>query len=150
MTALLLHQGGIIARAQRMDDNDGRNQQALLDQRFRDHIKNNVASPGTEASLRRYIVSLENGRPNYEEMRPGMAENVREELPAVAPRLKNWRALKSVRFDHVGPDGMDIYDVRFANGSVEWRISPLGSDGKVQGRQMLSQLRFHFGGGLLD
>jgi hypothetical protein len=34
-------------------------------------------------------------------------------------------------FKGVGPDGPDIYEVRFQNGSLEWSIT-MGPDGKTE------------------
>jgi hypothetical protein len=40
-------------------------------------------------------------------------------------------ALQSVKFTGVGPDGADIYRVKFENGSLEYGIW-LSSDGKIE------------------
>jgi hypothetical protein len=34
-------------------------------------------------------------------------------------------------FVRFGRDGSDIYDARFAHGKLQWRVSPLSSDGRV-------------------
>ena len=52
------------------------------------------AHPGTEASLRRYIESLEKGQPNYDEMMPGIADIVRQQLPEILAMIKPWGALQ--------------------------------------------------------
>lgn len=87
--------------------------------------------PGTEASLRRYIESLERGQPNYEEMSPAMADVVRRQLPGILATIKPWGALKSISFKGGSPDGADVYDVTFEHGTAEWSIAPLDADGKV-------------------
>jgi len=89
---------------------------------------------GTAASLRRYIDSLEAGKPNYDEMSPQMAEVVRQQLPQIEEIIHRMGAFQSMVFQGVGPGGMDVYRVTFEHGQIEWHIAPLSSDGKVQGR----------------
>ena len=91
--------------------------------------------PGTEESLRRYIESLEQGQPNYDEMTPGLANAVRRQLPDVLRTVKPWGALKSITFNgrstRGGTRGMDDFKVSFEHGRAEWLIGPLTADGKV-------------------
>lgn len=91
-----------------------------------------TASPGTEAALRRHIESLETGRPNFGELAPLFAEEVRLELPNVLDRIKSLGALKSIAFHSVGPTGMDLYVVTFEHGKTEWGVPPLTAGGKVR------------------
>jgi hypothetical protein len=150
ITGFDLHQLGLVLHAPRMDDAEGRRLYAKLDQPLRDRIKSNMPSPGTEAWLRRYFLALESGKPNYDAMPPVAAANLRRQYPFVQARLKNWGAFKSIRFNHVGPYGQDFYDVHFANGYVEYWIKPLDRTGQPQGRPMVTELQFHFNGGLFD
>ena len=92
----------------------------------------NRPSPGTEASLRRYIESLESGEPNYAEMEPVVATKVRTQLTEILSNIKRLGALKTITFKSVSPDGMDIYDLEFEHGRAEARMAPLTPDGKVQ------------------
>lgn len=105
-------------------------QAADLQRRFDQRIP----SPGTEASLRRYIESLETGTPNYNEMSPAMAAVVRRQLPAILQTIKKMGKFRSLTFKGVGYDGRDVYYVTFDNGLIEWRIAPLSADGKVESR----------------
>ena len=93
-----------------------------------------IPSPGTEASMRRYIESLETGTPNYNEMEPALAAVVRRELPTISKMIKQMGEFRSLTFKGVGYDGRDVYYVTFANGLIEWRIAPLSADGKVESR----------------
>jgi len=43
--------------------------------------------------------------------------------------------LQSIAFKEVGPAGADIYDVKFENGSLEYRIV-VAADGKVEAANM--------------
>ncbi|HWY62141.1 MAG TPA: M56 family metallopeptidase [Rhizomicrobium sp.] len=150
ITGFDLHQMGLVLHAPRMDDAEGRRLYTKLEQPLRDRIKSNMPSPGTEDWLRRYILALESGKPNYDAMPPVAAANLRKQYPFVQSRLKNWGAFKSIRFNHVGPYGQDFYDVHFANGYVEYWIKPLDRTGQPQGRPMVTELQFHFNGGLFD
>lgn len=155
ITGYDLHQLGSIHRVPRMDDAEGRRLFAKLEQPIRDRIKSNKPSPGTEDWLRRYFLALESGKPNYDAMPPVAAANLRKQYPFFQARLKNWGAFKSIRFSHVSPNvanfyGADFYDVHFANGYVEYWIKPLDRTGQPQGRPMVTELQFHFDGGLFD
>ena len=90
--------------------------------------------PGTAASLRRYIDSLEVGKPNYDEMSPQLAEAVRQQLPQIEEIIHRMGTFQSMVFQDVDRDGMDVYHVTFEHGRIEWRIAPLSSDGKVERR----------------
>ncbi|MGH6828432.1 MAG: alpha/beta fold hydrolase [Rhizomicrobium sp.] len=92
--------------------------------------------PDREASVRRYVESLENGAPNYDEMATAQAAEVRQELPQLLQFIKFMGALKSVSYEHGTEDGADVYLVTFEYGQAEWTIGPLSPDGKVQKRQV--------------
>jgi 3-oxoadipate enol-lactonase len=90
--------------------------------------------PDREASVRRYIQSLEKGAPNYDEMAAPQADEVRQELPQLLQLVKALGALKSVSYEHGTEDGAEVYLVAFEHGQAEWTIGPLAPDGKVQKR----------------
>jgi hypothetical protein len=127
---LILQQGGHERPALKVDKSVAQKMQAAIEQR----IKNHAPSPGTEASLRRYIDSLEQGQPNYDEMSPTRAATERRELPIILPLVQKAGALKTLSFKEVGDDGLGVYNATFANARFEWRIAPLSPDGKVEGR----------------
>ena len=106
---------------------------------FQRRFDQRIPSPGTEASLRRYIESLETGTPNYNEMEPGLAVAVRRQLPTILKMITRMGEFRSLTFKGVGYDGWDVYYVTFDNGMIEWRIAPLSADGKVgwRGYRML-------------
>jgi CubicO group peptidase (beta-lactamase class C family) len=87
---------------------------------------------GSDTMLRSVIEGLRSGEPDYSQMRPEFANVTRQQLP-------NWKAtfvqlgpVQSMIFKSVGQGGADIYDVKFKNGSAEFRIA-LTTDGKVAG-----------------
>jgi beta-lactamase regulating signal transducer with metallopeptidase domain len=130
VTGLVLHQGGMEQHAPRISAEAAK---ALEDARIA-RIKGNKPSPGTEASLRRYIDSLEKGAPNYEEMTPALANVVRAQLPGILAQIAQLGRLQSLTFKRVDTSGMDVYDVVFEHGHVIWMIGPLTADGKVDRR----------------
>ncbi|MES2253682.1 MAG: alpha/beta hydrolase [Pseudomonadota bacterium] len=90
--------------------------------------------PDRQASVRRYIESLEKGAPNYDEMDAAQAAEVREEAPQILQLVKEMGALESVTYEHGTEDGADVYLVAFEHGQAEWTIGPLAPGGKVQAR----------------
>jgi uncharacterized membrane protein len=93
-------------------------------------LKSRSASPGTEDSLRRYILSLQQGHPNYEEMSPRLAASVNRQLPKIKALVDGLGELKSLTYKGTDSDGSDVYVAAFARGRLEWHIGPL-VDGKV-------------------
>jgi hypothetical protein len=129
-TELVLHQGGFEQHAKRIDEADAKNFEAAREAR----IANKTPSPGTEESLRRFVDSMQKGQPKYDEMTPLLAAANRSQVPRTGPLMKSFGALKSLTFRTVNAQGMDVYDVIFEQGRVEFSIAPLTSDGKVTAR----------------
>jgi cyanophycinase len=134
MASLILHQNGDKpgkrledAEAKRLAD-EAAARAALAAQRYKDQ----KPQPGAEAALRRNIEELRLGEPKYDRMSAGLADVTRRQLPQLKARVAAMGALQAVSFKGVGPGGMDIYDVKFENGSSEWRII-LAPDGKIDG-----------------
>jgi hypothetical protein len=90
--------------------------------------------PDREASVKRYVEPLEKGAPNYDEMAPAEAAEVRQELPQLLQLIAQMGALASVTYEHGTEDGADVYLVAFEHGQAEWTIGPLTPAGKVQNR----------------
>jgi CubicO group peptidase (beta-lactamase class C family) len=100
--------------------------QADIDRR----VKAQVASPGSEAALRRLIEELRSGRPNYDLMSPALARETRRQLEEEQTTIAKLGALQSLTFKAVGPAGPNIYLANFEKGSLEWRLW-LSLDGSV-------------------
>jgi hypothetical protein len=60
-------------------------------------------------------------------MSPQLAAVTRQQLPQLKTAMAQLGALQSVTFTGVGPDGADIYHVKFEHGMTEWRIMPLAA-----------------------
>jgi uncharacterized membrane protein len=107
-----------------------------LTQSAKNNRAHNYAGPsaGTEASLRRYIDSLESGHPNYSEMSPILATAVKQQLPRIMTTIQEVGEFKSLAYKGVDRNGADVYDAMFEHGQLEWHIAPLAVDGKVVSR----------------
>jgi CubicO group peptidase (beta-lactamase class C family) len=92
-----------------------------------------TASPGTEAVLRRIIDGFINGQPDFDEIAPDLVNAVKAQSAGMQPIFARLGALTAITFKGVGPGGADIYEGDFEHGQTEWRIAPLGADGKVAG-----------------
>jgi CubicO group peptidase (beta-lactamase class C family) len=100
--------------------------QADIDRRF----KTQVASPGSEAAVRRLIGELRLGKPDYDLMSPALARETRRQITQQQATIAKLGALQSLTFKGVGPAGPNIYLAAFEKGSLEWRIW-LNLDGSV-------------------
>jgi hypothetical protein len=92
---------------------------------------NTTPNPGTEASLRRFIESMQRGQPNYDEMTPEIAALNRAQFSHSGPKMKSLGALQSLAFRAKGPRSVDIFDAVFEKRHAEFRIGPLTPDGEV-------------------
>jgi bla regulator protein blaR1 len=98
--------------------------QADIDRR----VKEQVASPGSEAAARRLIGELRLGTPNYDLMSSEMAR----ETAALtrAGHDSEARCTPVADLTRVGLAGPNIYQASFEKGALEWRIW-LNLDGSV-------------------
>jgi len=130
VTGLVLHQNGFLQPARRVSAAVAK----AAETKLRHRLSNNIPSPGTQASLLRYINSLETGKPNYDEMSSQMAAVVQAQLPMIEQIIHTLGAFQAMTFKGVSSSGFDVYDVTFAHGRAEWSIAPLSADGKVLAR----------------
>ncbi|MEP6619427.1 MAG: serine hydrolase domain-containing protein [bacterium] len=100
--------------------------QADIDKRF----KGQVASPGSEAALRRLIGELRIGKPNYDLMGPDLGRETRRQVTQHEATIAKLGALQSVTFKGAGRGGANIYLATFEKGALEWRVW-LNLDGSV-------------------
>ena len=92
--------------------------QVDIDSRF----KSQVASPGSEAAVRRLIEELRIGKPNYELMSSDQGRETRRQIAQNEATIARLGPLQSITFKGVGPAGPNIYLTTFENGSLEWRV----------------------------
>ena len=131
---LTLHQNGRDVPAKRLGDAESKGLLDVAAARAK-RIKDQTATPGSEAAVRKLIEDTRRGQPNYDSMGPGLAAATRQQLTQIQANLTQLGALQSVTFKGVGPAGADIYELKFQNGSLEYRIL-LGADGRVEGANM--------------
>jgi hypothetical protein len=127
---MILHQGGRDMTAKRLSDAETK--QALdVAAATAKRIKDQTPAPGSEAALRRLIEESRIGKPDYSQMSESLAQAMRQQLPRGQAILAEKGALQSLTFKGVGPAGPDIYEAKFQNGSLEYRIW-LSPDGKIE------------------
>jgi beta-lactamase regulating signal transducer with metallopeptidase domain len=85
---------------------------------------------GSEEALRKYILAVSQGQPDYAHMTPPVAAWTRSQLPFSQAILGKLGPLRALSFRVVSALGSDVYMAHFANGSAEWRIS-LNRDGTI-------------------
>ena len=125
-SSVVLHQGGGTFGMQRTDESTVAQVKADIAAR----IASNAPAPGSEAATRKMVTAIQEGHPDYEDMSPGLADAVRAQQPQMKPGMEFLGPVKTVEFVRVGDGGWDVYRVKYANGSLLWRIG-LGPDGKV-------------------
>lgn len=118
-TSLVSHQGGRDFPMPRMDAASAQRIAARVDDKVRDQ----TASAGTEAALRRLVDGILNNDPAYGEMTSALATATREQLPKLHAGLSRLGAVKSIVFRGVGTNGDDVYTVNQQTGSSRWRIA---------------------------
>jgi beta-lactamase regulating signal transducer with metallopeptidase domain len=123
-TALILHQNGAEHTMPRID--------AALAQQLEAQVKARVdaqtPAPGSEAAVRLMIEGHESNNPPYSRMSPELAKAVREQLPRSSGVFKQLGPVKSIQFKGVGTMGWDSYEVKFENGTMQYRIN-MSEDG---------------------
>lgn len=126
--ALVLHQNGVDRRAPRIDAMVAQQIAAALTAR----VQSQTPLPGSEAAVHRLIAGVANGKPNYEEMTPELAEGVRKEMPKLQSGLKKLGPVVSVQFVGVGNYGWDVYQLKHEHGTSHVRIM-MNSQGIITG-----------------
>jgi len=87
--------------------------------------------PNAEDILRQYIEGVRRGALDYQQMTPWAADVARRSLRGQQALLAKLGTVQAVAFAGISSAEDDIYQVKFDNGSVEWRID-LTPDGKVR------------------
>lgn len=118
-TSLTLHQHGKHVTMQRIDAADAQRIEASMV----DKIHSQLATPGSEAALRRLIDGITSGAPDFAEMSNGLADATREQLPRLQAGVNHMGVVQTVQFLGVGNQGWDVYHVRHERGSSIWRIA---------------------------
>jgi hypothetical protein len=67
-------------------------------------------------------------------MEPRVAADVSGRLPSTLAEIQKLGPFKSLTFEAVSSDGMDVYDAEFEHGHVDLGLAPLDPNGKVEFR----------------
>jgi BlaR1 peptidase M56/Domain of unknown function (DUF3471) len=90
-----------------------------------------VLLPDSEGMLRQYIEGVRQGAPDYERMTSLAADVARQSLRRRQALLAKLGAVQAITFAGISSGEEDIYQIKFDNGSMEWRID-LTPDGKIR------------------
>jgi len=129
-TQMTLHQNGRDMAAKRLDDSEFKRLTDAAAATAK-RVKDQTPYPEGEATVRRMIEELRSGQPDYNRMSANLAAVTRQQLQQLQASITRLGAIQTISFKGVGPAGADIYEVKFENGSLEYRIM-LGPDGKAE------------------
>jgi uncharacterized protein DUF3471 len=101
-------------------------QQKAAPQRFKEQKQD----PRTEPLVRQFVDDARHGKPQFDRMLPSLADMLRKDLPDLQDDLEPLGAFKSMVFRGVSEGGSDIYQVKFENGEMEFRVG-IASDGTI-------------------
>jgi hypothetical protein len=101
-------------------------QQKAGPQRFKDQKQD----PRTEPLMRQFVDDVRHGKPQYNRMLPSLAGMLREDLGNLQDDMEPLGAFKSMVFKGVSEGGSDIYQVKFENGQMEFRLG-IATDGTI-------------------
>lgn len=92
--------------------------------------KAQIAAPGTDAAIHALVASTEKGAADYGLMTPEIAKAARLQEKSTEAFMKKMGKVEDIRFQGVGPMGVDVYRVRHENGLSRWMIA-LNAQGKI-------------------
>jgi hypothetical protein len=95
-----------------------------------DRFKGQSPLPGGKEEVLRAIAGIQRGVPNYDRMTAPLAAKIRRQASELESILKALGAVQSIFFRGVGGGGYDVYGVKFAKGTAEFRVL-LEADGKI-------------------
>lgn len=118
VTELIMNETGYEQRWVRVDDKFAEGLISTLERR----IKFNQPQAGSERALVNLISGIASGQPDYNEMEPGQALAIRDQLATLHPLLTEAGELESVRFIGVQNDGFDTYHAQHPRRTFRWII----------------------------
>jgi CubicO group peptidase (beta-lactamase class C family) len=125
---LTLHQNGRDMTAKRLDDGEAK-KLADAAAAFAKRLKAQTPAEGSVEAANKLIRDLYNAKPDPAMMSPGSP--IQQQLARLQTEVAGFGAVEKIDFQGVGPGGADIYSVKSARGSWEFRIW-FTPDGKVQ------------------
>ncbi len=118
-TSLTIYQEGIRIIAQRAEAAAA----AEMAIKLAAKIQSQQPTQGSDAALRRLLENFATSKPYYEAMSPVFSQLVRQQLTQLEALTKYLGPIQSITFRGVGTQGWDVYEVRFENGTSQWRIA---------------------------
>jgi len=91
--------------------------------------KDPAADPESESLLRRYVEQLRSSSVNYGKFSVPVAQMTRRRQAEFSELFNRLGDIRAVTFTGVTPEGEDLFDVRFDNGSMRWSVLPDGNGG---------------------
>jgi len=132
-TRLILHSPGPDLTMTRMDDAAA----AQFNAKVAARVRANTPQPGAQAAINDWIARVENGQPaDYTKMGPELAEAAKAQADQAASAISSLGKLQRLTFQRVAPNGADIFQAKFDNGTLMVVIA-LDSKGIITGMQML-------------
>jgi hypothetical protein len=95
-----------------------------------DRFREQVPAAGGKDVILRGIEQMRLGTPDYDRMSTQLAAKIHLHLDETRATFQALGPVESIFFRGVGPGGYDIYGVKFANGTAEFRLL-LEADGKA-------------------
>ena len=95
-----------------------------------DRFRGQTPVPGSKEELLRAIADLQSVAPTFERMTAALIAKIRHQTPELVSAFKALGPVKSIFFRGVGGGGYDVYGVKFAKGTAEFRAL-LDVDGKI-------------------
>jgi len=125
---LILHQNGRDATAKRLDDAESKKMTEAA-AAFAKRLKDQTPAPGSAEAANKMIHDLFDGKPDSGMLSPGAP--IQQQLARLQTEVAGFGAVEKISFQGVGPGGADIYSVKSAKGSWEFRLW-FTPDGKVE------------------
>lgn len=123
-----LHQYGRDFSLSNVSAGESQQAQAAIDAR----VAAQTATPGSEAALKHYLDGAAKANIDYDQMEPLLAEVSRKQASQITALTAQMGAVQSIKFTGVGNMGWDVYEVKYANGTLQYRIN-LAANGKIAG-----------------
>jgi hypothetical protein len=95
-----------------------------------DRFRGQTPMPGSKEEVLRAIADIQRGAPNYDRMTAALAAKIRRQASELESVFKALGAVQSIFFRGVGGGGYDVYGVKFAKGTAEFRVL-LEADGNI-------------------
>lgn len=78
---------------------------------------------GTALALNKYVQTLQDGKPDYDDMTPALAANARESYRLDRSEVEALGAQITTAYKGGGMMGLDVFEVTFERGSRQWVVA---------------------------